>query len=66
MAKQDSWKSTGLIIQEFIQLKLREQDKNKYSEEEVFKIVATILHTPELKEGSWGDIAEWFEQFKKK
>ena len=35
MAKQDSWKSVGLIIQEFIQLKLKEQDKKLYSEEDL-------------------------------
>jgi hypothetical protein len=35
MAKQDSWKSVGLIIQEFIQLKLKEQDKKLYSEEDM-------------------------------
>ncbi len=43
MAKQDSWKSTGLIIQEFIQLKLKEQDKNKYSEEEMLNFAWFLL-----------------------
>jgi len=36
-----------------------------YSEKEMFAIIAEILHTAELKEGSWEDIAEWFKQFKK-
>jgi hypothetical protein len=44
----------------------QEQDKNKYSEEEVFRIVTSIFHTPTLRDGSWEDIVEWFEQFKKK
>lgn len=66
IAKQDSWKSTGLIIQEFIQLKLKEQDKNKYSEEDLHNafyngwIYRGENYTfPKAKK-------EWFEQFKKK
>ena len=42
------------------------QDKRMYSEEELFRIIAAILHTPALRDGSWEDIGEWFEQFKKK
>jgi hypothetical protein len=42
------------------------QAERMYSEEEVFEIVAEILHTPALRDGSWEDIGEWFEQFKKK
>ena len=37
-----------------------------YSEEEMFAIIAEILHTPKLRDGGWEDIFEWFEQFKKK
>jgi len=42
------------------------QDKRMYSEKELFQIIAEILHTPALRDGSWEDIGEWFEQFKKK
>lgn len=43
------------------------QQERMYSEEEVFKIIASLLHTPKLvEESSWEDIAKWFEQFKKK
>jgi hypothetical protein len=42
------------------------QAERMYSEEEVFEIVAGILHTPTLRDGSWRDISKWFEQFKKK
>jgi hypothetical protein len=56
MAKQDSWKSTGLIIQEFIQLKLKEQDKNKYSEQYIYekdlyndKVEISVLALIEIK-----------------
>ena len=42
------------------------QDKRMYSEKELFQIIAAILHTPALRDGSWEDIGEWFEQFKKK
>ena len=62
MAKQDSWKSVGLIIQEFIQLKLKEQDKKFYSEEEVIDIL--VEFSAEIKNIS--NITKWFEQFKKK
>ena len=38
-----------------------------YSEEEVGRIIASLLHTPKLvEESSWEDIAKWFEQYKKK
>jgi len=62
MAKQDSWKSVGLIIQEFIQLKLKEQDKKLYSEEEVLGLLLS-RPGPYLTDE---EIKEWFEQFKKK
>jgi hypothetical protein len=42
------------------------QQERMYSEEELFQIIAAILHTPALRDGSWEDIGEWFEQFKKK
>jgi hypothetical protein len=42
------------------------QDKRMYNEKELFQIIAAILHTPALRDGSWEDIGEWFEQFKKK
>ena len=44
LSKQDSWKSIGLVIQEFIQFKIKEQDKNKYSEEEVKSIIDKLFH----------------------
>jgi hypothetical protein len=44
----------------------KKQTERMYSEEELFQIIAEILHTPTLREGSWEDIGEWFEQFKKK
>jgi hypothetical protein len=60
MAKQDSWKSVGLIIQEFIQLKLKEQNKELYSESDMNEFAMYILKhnviTPK----------EWFEKFKNK
>jgi hypothetical protein len=62
MAKQDSWKSVGLIIQEFIQLKLKEQDKKLYSEEEVIQLL--IKFNQEIQEVE--DVRGWFEQFKNK
>jgi hypothetical protein len=40
--------------------------EKSYSEKEVFEIVATILHTPILRDGSWEDISEWFDKNKKK
>lgn len=42
------------------------QAEGMYNEKEVFEIIAEILHTPSLREGSWEDIGEWFKQFKKK
>jgi len=42
------------------------QSEKMYSEKEVFAIIASLFHTPELTDGSWEDIGEWFEQFKKK
>jgi hypothetical protein len=42
------------------------QAERMYSEKEVFEIVATILHTPTLRDGSWEDISKWFEKNKKK
>ena len=51
----------------FIELGAKWQQERMYSEEEVFKIIASLLHTPKLvEESSWEDIAKWFEQFKKK
>lgn len=44
----------------------RWQAQQMYSEEEVFEIVAQILHTPSLRDGSWNGISEWFNQHKKK
>lgn len=42
------------------------QQGKMYSEKEVFKMFASLLHTPKLsEESSWEDIAKWFEQFKK-
>jgi len=42
----------------------QEQDKNKYSEEEVFKIIDRVFH---MYASSYRqDAKEWFEQFKKK
>jgi len=70
MAKQDSWKSVGLIIQEFIQLKLKEQDKKLYSEEDIKEafrqgednvIIIDLVNLVKKK-----SIVEWFEKFKKK
>ena len=56
MAKQDSWKSVGLIIQEFIQLKLKEQDKKLYSEQYIYekdlynhKVEISVLALIEIK-----------------
>ena len=42
------------------------QAERMYSEKELFQIIAEILHTPTLRDGSWEDISNWFEQFKKK
>jgi len=42
------------------------QAERMYSEKELFQIIAEILHTPALRDGSWEDISNWFEQFKKK
>lgn len=60
MAKQDSWKSIGLIIQEFIQLKLKEQQERSYSDEEVLQLLVRAV-TEE-----YNNLNKWFEQFKKK
>jgi hypothetical protein len=70
MAKQDSWKSVGLIIQEFIQLKLKEQDKNKYSEEDLREAFRQGQDNMDYSEIYGWDSKlteqEWFEKFKKK
>jgi hypothetical protein len=71
MAKQDSWKSTGLIIQEFIQLKLKEQDKKLYSEEEVYGMLQKLrlgfkVGVQKWQENFEFDLEEWFNKFKKK
>lgn len=68
MAKQDSWKSVGLIIQEFIQLKLKEQDKKLYSEEEVISLLIKREYALDLYDmaNDYEDTIKWFEQFKKK
>jgi hypothetical protein len=42
----------------------QEQDKNKYSEEEVLEIL--YKHTEDLLAGKKVTLEEWFEQFKKK
>jgi hypothetical protein len=42
------------------------QAERMYSEEEMFAIIAKILHTPSITENGWESINEWFEQFKKK
>lgn len=42
----------------------QEQDKNKYSEEEVYFILCE--HTAELFKGSKLTLTEWFEKVKKK
>jgi hypothetical protein len=71
MAKQDSWKSTGLIIQEFIQLKLKEQDKNKYSEaDKIMKFLDTevklgLSDIKTIERIKWY-FETYFEQFKNK
>lgn len=44
----------------------RWQAQRLYNEDEVFEIVAQILHTPSLRDGSWNEISEWFNQHKKK
>jgi hypothetical protein len=48
----------------------QEQDKNKYSEEEVFKLLKEFnkqtLQLQKLKLGNNFNVKEWFEQFKKK
>jgi hypothetical protein len=44
----------------------KEQTGRMYSEEEMFAIIAEILHTPALRDGGWEDIFEWLKQFKKK
>jgi hypothetical protein len=66
LGKQDSWKSVGLCIQEFIQLKLKEQNKDKYSEEEVINLLNDFAHHLLFNKNSGLTIIEWFEQFKKK
>ena len=43
----------------------QEQDKNKYSEEEVFKLLKEF-NKQKLKLGNNFNVKEWFEQFKKK
>jgi phosphoribosylformylglycinamidine (FGAM) synthase PurS component len=42
----------------------QEQDKNKFSEEEVLEIL--YKHTEDLLAGKKVTLEEWFEQFKKK
>jgi hypothetical protein len=42
----------------------QEQDKNKYSEEEVLEIL--YKHTEDLLAGKKVTLEEWFEQFKNK
>lgn len=68
MAKQDSWKSVGLIIQEFIQLKLKEQDKKMYSEEDMNNYAEYCTsHVLKSQIGHpYLSVKEWFEQFKNK
>ena len=44
-----------------------EQDKNKYSEEEVIELLNKFDYYPTMYTGnSESDINEWFEKFKKK
>jgi hypothetical protein len=44
-----------------------EQDKNKYSEEEVIELLNKFDYYPTMYTGnSESDINEWFEQYKKK
>lgn len=71
LAKQDSFKSVGLIIQEFIQLKLKEQDKKKYSEEEVIEILTKRCEALGTENKFFQELLlkqdlEWFENYKKK
>lgn len=44
----------------------QEQNKNKYSEEEMFSIISEILHTPSITDNGWESIKEWYKQFKNK
>ena len=45
----------------------QEQDKNKYSEEEVLDLLNKFDYYPTMYKGnSEADIKEWFENFKKK
>jgi hypothetical protein len=62
LAKQDSFKTVGFVIQEFIQLKLKEQQERMYSEEEVLELILN-RPGPYLSDE---EIKEWFEKFKKK
>jgi hypothetical protein len=43
----------------------QEQDKNKYSEEEVKKLIVDFLFTKGIGK-EVGSVKDWFEQFKKK
>jgi hypothetical protein len=63
MAKQDSWKSVGLIIQEFIQLKLKEQDKKLYSEEDLDMFRKFMIQEQNFSKSC---LDVFIEQFKKK
>jgi hypothetical protein len=46
---------------------IKNTENRMYSKEDVFSIIASLLHTPKLVEnGSWEEIGDWFEQFKKK
>lgn len=46
----------------------KEQDKNKYSEEEVLKLVDNLFHkySSDFRVSAKIDAKEWLEQFKKK
>ena len=64
--EDDEWDKNKQYRDEWIE-GAKWQQERMYSEEEVFKIIASLLHTPKLvEESSWEDIAKWFEQFKKK
>ena len=62
----DNWFDNGGKTVEVFEAGAKYQAERMYSEEEMFAIIAKILHTPSITENGWESINEWFEQHKKK
>ena len=72
IAKEDGYDIEGSKVADFVDGMVKgakwqqEQDKNKYSEEEVFNLCRDFAIFVQQKRPSYKNQLEWFEQFKKK